>query len=309
MRTTEGVSHDAHVRAMPPVTSSSKGMMASAPAPYTTKSGILLSRAPLLTRALTPFEESFFFYQKRLNERLSMPFTRYFYFKKDTPADNDWKRKAKERNGAAAKELGGYQAYGKLGWNDEVLVGDKISETASMVRALVQDSVMSVTEDGSVKETDADEVVEMPLARETEADAKQDVKRLDRKLDRTLYLCVKSDKGAWQFPSGVLAGRENLHQAAERILVQSAGINMNTWIVGHVPVGHYVREPRLAADSSLEQAGEKIFFLKGRIMAGQAHLKDNAFGWHDFKWLTKQEVQEHIHPRYFRQVRNMMSDR
>jgi large subunit ribosomal protein L46 len=90
---------------------------------YITKSGILLSRPPLLTKPPTAFEKSFFFYQKRLNERLVMPFSRYFYFKKDTPADTDWKIKARERGGASQRELGGYQAYGEEAWNDELLVG------------------------------------------------------------------------------------------------------------------------------------------------------------------------------------------
>ena len=106
-----------HVRSIPPVT-------ASQTTEYITKAGILLTRPPLLTPSLTPFEKAYFFYQKRLNERLALPFTRYFYFKKDTPADTDWKIKARERNGAPARELGGYRAYGDEAWNDELLVAD-----------------------------------------------------------------------------------------------------------------------------------------------------------------------------------------
>ena len=87
-----------HVRSIPLVTSTSPY------GDYTLKAGILLSRPPILTRSLHPFEKAFFFYQKRLQERLALPFTRYFYFKKDTPADTDWKIKAKLRNGAASRE-------------------------------------------------------------------------------------------------------------------------------------------------------------------------------------------------------------
>lgn len=78
---------------------------------------------------------------------------------------------------------------------------------------------------------------------------------------------------------------------------------MNTWIVGHVPVGHTVIEHRL------EQQGEKTFFLRGRIMAGQVQLQGNVMGLNDFKWLTKQEVEKAVTSRYFSQVRNMMSER
>jgi large subunit ribosomal protein L46 len=84
---------------------------------------------------------------------------------------------------------------------------------------------------------------------------------------------------------------------------------MNTWIVGHVPIGHYISRPRFEPDESLEREGEKIFFMKGRIMAGQADLKGNLFGIEDFKWLTKEEVEKHVSPKYYSSVKNMMSDR
>jgi large subunit ribosomal protein L46 len=189
--------------------------------PYVVKSGILLSRPPLLTRPLTSFEKAFFFYQKRLNERLVLPFTRYFYFKKDTPADNDWKQKIRERNGNPAKELGGYQPYGKFGWNDEVLVGDKISEPQTMVESLVRDAVMVVDEYGGSKriqltEEDIKAKMEMPLRVFTDSDKKGDYKRLDRKLGRTLYLCVRKGAG-WGFPNGPLMGRENLSQVCSTV--------------------------------------------------------------------------------------------
>jgi large subunit ribosomal protein L46 len=190
----------------PPVTST------NAIAPYIVKSGILLSRPPLITKALTPFEKAFYFYQKRLNERLAMPFTRYFYFKKDTPADNDWKRKAIERNGSAARELGGYQPYGELGWNDEVLVGDKVSEPRAMVETLIKDAVMRVEGEEELSLEAVEANVERPMERWTEADKARDMKRLDRKLARTLYLLVKGKSGKWGLPNGTLVGRENLHQ-------------------------------------------------------------------------------------------------
>jgi large subunit ribosomal protein L46 len=202
--------------------------------PYTIKAGVLLSRPPLLTRLPTAFESAYMFYQKRLNERLAIPFTRYFYFKKDTPADNDWKLKAKLRNGTPARELGGYNPYNSEGWNDEVLVGDQVSTREHLVDSLVKDSIMAINDDGSIKvklesEKDGKPVeleagqetledmesegrIERPLERETTADTQVDVKRLDRCLDRTLYLVVQNEKGYWTFPTGELAGKENLHQ-------------------------------------------------------------------------------------------------
>ncbi len=84
---------------------------------------------------------------------------------------------------------------------------------------------------------------------------------------------------------------------------------MNTWIVGHVPIGHHTVKPRYTPSSELEKPGEKTFFMKGRIMAGQADLKGNLFGLSDFKWLTKQEVEKHVADKYWSYVKNMLADR
>jgi large subunit ribosomal protein L46 len=89
----------------------------------------------------------------------------------------------------------------------------------------------------------------------------------------------------------------------------AAGVDMNTWIVGRVPVAHVVTQPMFNEDSSIKQRGEKTFFLKGRIMAGQANLTGNPMGYKDFNWLTKEELKEKLPFPYFRGVRNMMADR
>ena len=90
---------------------------------------------------------------------------------------------------------------------------------------------------------------------------------------------------------------------------RTAGINMNTWIIGRVPVAHRVIKPKYAADGALEQRGEKTFYMKGRIMAGQADLEGNPYGYTEFKWLTREELQEAMEPEYFHSMRNMMADR
>jgi large subunit ribosomal protein L46 len=98
-------------------------------------------------------------------------------------------------------------------------------------------------------------------------------------------------------------------QTAARILAESAGVNMNTWIVGRVPVAHYVTKPVFKDESVLEKKGEKTFFLKGRIMHGQVDLSANTRGLTDFKWLTREELQGVLPKEYFHSVRLMMADR
>lgn len=88
---------------------------------------------------------------------------------------------------------------------------------------------------------------------------------------------------------------------------------MNTFTVGHHPIGHYAynhRVPRSGEDASTQILGEKTFFLKGRIMAGQADLKagDSALGIQDFKWLAKEEIKDVVSPAYWRQIKNMLAD-
>lgn len=83
---------------------------------------------------------------------------------------------------------------------------------------------------------------------------------------------------------------------------------MNTWIIGRHPVAHEHREPIYTDDRDNEGArqlkhrGAEVFYLKGRIMAGQADLTNNEFGVTDFKWLTKEELMEQLKPTLYWKV-------
>ena len=85
---------------------------------------------------------------------------------------------------------------------------------------------------------------------------------------------------------------------------------MNTWLVGHVPIGVHqmdYTEPR--SSGSLTEHGAKTFFLKARIMAGQVNLKDNKFGLQDFKWLAKDELKKEVDGSYWHSIKNMLAER
>lgn len=95
-------------------------------------------------------------------------------------------------------------------------------------------------------------------------------------------------------------------------MVQSAGVNMNTWVVGNAPVGHYVFDlPKTRVDEAkkVEYLGEKVFFMKARIMAGQADMSKNLFGDQEMQWLTKEEIEKLVAPRYWASIRNMLTER
>lgn len=86
---------------------------------------------------------------------------------------------------------------------------------------------------------------------------------------------------------------------------------MNTWIVANHPIGHYVHNfnppPKPEPDSPTQPlVGEKTFFVKGRIMAGQANISGSFLGANDFKWLAKEEIQEQVGRGYWSAVKDML---
>lgn len=87
---------------------------------------------------------------------------------------------------------------------------------------------------------------------------------------------------------------------------------MNTWVVGNAPVGHFAFDYEKAitnAESSASIIGGQVFFMKARIMAGQANLAKNVFGDTEFKWLSKSEIEKEVAPRYWSYVKNMLVER
>lgn len=100
-------------------------------------------------------------------------------------------------------------------------------------------------------------------------------------------------------------------QAAERILVQSGGVNMNTWVVGNAPIGHISQDHEAIrkTEQGSNELGLRTFFMKARIMAGQADLKQNKLGLKDFQWLVREEVEKLVKPEYWKSIRNMLAER
>ncbi|ERT02012.1 50S ribosomal subunit L30 [Sporothrix schenckii 1099-18] len=296
---------------------------AAAPPPatapdYRIRAGLLLSRPPLLMRDPTPFEAAFYLYQKRLNERLTTSFRRNVYFKPDTTLALDWRLQMRDRKGTPARDIGHYRGGkggngfgGATAWDDEYTLNDPeanmLTNPDSLRERIVSDADLRVSDDGE-RLADADRIrVERPQKRTTAADETNDTQRLDRKLDRTLYLVVKAADGTWSFPTADVQTNENLHETAARALESAAGVDMNTWIVGRVPVAHIVRETTTTAEAAF--TSEKTFLIKGRILAGQANLENNTLGVDAFQWLTKEELASHLPKYYYAGVKNAIPQR
>jgi large subunit ribosomal protein L46 len=58
-----------------------------------------------------------------------------------------------------------------------------------------------------------------------------------------------------------------------------------------------------------EEHGLKAFFMKARIMAGQADLAKNAYGDQEFAWLTREEIMERCKMDYASSVKGMLATR
>ncbi|ETN39152.1 uncharacterized protein HMPREF1541_05375 [Cyphellophora europaea CBS 101466] len=291
---------------------------------FTVKAGVLLARTPLITPDPHPFEKAHQLYQRRLNERLVLPFTQYFYYKRDTPAFEHWRTNKTARGGVATRDIGKYNAWTKDSWNDEVLVGDETANPDKLVEQLVGEEGRGTEFAGDSGLTNT-----AGLRRTTEADRLNDQRSLERSLQRTLYLLVRErtkegKPSNWIFPSGTIAEREGVAEAAQRVLDETCGVNMNTWQVARHPVGHYAFEhasieaPKdgeqkddkqvQSVHDTAEDVGEKTFFIKTRIFAGQADVAQENAAWEDFAWLSKEEIQQKVHPRYWGRIKNMLAD-
>lgn len=88
---------------------------------------------------------------------------------------------------------------------------------------------------------------------------------------------------------------------------------MNTWFVGNHPVGHLTRDLKAIEDTKQSQPEveetakeEKTFFMKARIMAGQADLSTKENDVEDFKWLAKEEIEKTVSKGYWSKIKNML---
>lgn len=149
-------------------------------------SGIILNRSPILTRTPDAFEKAFYDYQARIHRVLSNPFPNEFYFKPGSPLEQKFKDEENER------EL---EAFGKgFGAKRERSEAEEGEE---------EDMELSVDD------------TDPPASRISEADVTGDVKSLDRKGERNLYLLVKgnaSQDNSWRFPQGLAQRSEFLHE-------------------------------------------------------------------------------------------------
>ncbi|CAE6515816.1 unnamed protein product [Rhizoctonia solani] len=226
---------------------------------------VLLNRSPILTTPPTSFEQAYHDYQARIARAISNPFPREFYFKKGAIAERQFFTEESQREKEA--------------------FGDGFGE--SQLKDLEEDKT------GSMGQTE--DVVALP--REHESDRTGDIKNLNRKGDRNLYLLVHGTDG-WRLPQGSTKQGVALHSAALEELHSECGPDMDTWVVGRYPIGVH---------QSSKPGSSTTLFFKAHIFAGQA--KPNGTSVKDFAWLTTEEIREKVTPEYWTSISEILSSR
>lgn len=159
---------------------------------------IILNRSPLLTRTPTPFEKAFYAYQARIHRALRNPFPTEFYFKQGSPLETRFSIEERRRE---------RRAFGAPFGLDP---SEERNEATELMEIAMKDEV------------------DESMPRVHKADETGDLKNLNRRGQRNLYLLLKTQengKDVWRFPQGNVQMGEFLHvvSAIEHCRLDSFG--------------------------------------------------------------------------------------
>ena len=152
------------------------------------RTAVILNRSPILTRTPTSLERAYYAYQARVQRALHNPFPHEFYFKPGSLLESKFNLEERKRD---------RKAFGpSFGADHPLAPGAGV--TAQDLKKFGRDE----------DETHAPRV--------HASDVNGDVKSLDRKGQRNLYLLIKQKAGevadAWKFPEIAVADNELLHE-------------------------------------------------------------------------------------------------
>lgn len=245
------------------------------------QSTLLLLRPPVILADLPKFQAQYYSYQKELLKRLMWTFPKWFYFREGTLAEQSFRELNKNpvHNNPNMEFVGGRPEIRHQ--RDR-----RFKQVLRLPKAYLEG------EEGEITGLEVDKPV-VPNSRTTEADAKNDLTSLERKLARTLYLVVSNDKGkSWNFPSFATESTP-LHKAAEQGLYQLGGEKINYFNVSPTPCHVHT------------SAKGKEFFIKLRILSGAFVAQDKNL---TYKWLTNEELGEHLSKAYYEDIKHLMSE-
>lgn len=141
----------------------------------------------------------------------------------------------------------------------------------------------------------------------TEADSKNDVKSIHRKLDQSLLLLVQQKIGNdlyWVLPQGINKEGETMRQTAERVLRECCGNSLKTRFFGNAPCGVYKYKYPHSVLKEGSSVGAKIFFFKAQFLDGTPNKGQIA----DYQWAARNELPTVLQKEYMKSVSLFLVD-
>lgn len=231
---------------------------------------VCLERKPVITQPLTPLEEKYFQYIKKLE------------VEKSYLSDHE-KKHIEDRRIVEKLKTG------------------SLDDMDSAARQTAQDFEDACTEELNKYK---------PAPRQTLADINNDRKSTQRKLDSSLVFVIKQKLGndyKWNLPQTVHREGETLRQTAERALNQVATCNSKVQFMGNAPVGYYkYKYPKAIRGNGF--CGAKVFFFKAQLLGAKedALTINNVDFVSDYLWLTHSELEEVLQPVLYKTVQSFL---
>ncbi|XP_065359431.1 large ribosomal subunit protein mL46 [Calliphora vicina] len=139
--------------------------------------------------------------------------------------------------------------------------------------------------------------------RTTADDAAKNVISTNRCLDETLYLLVEHKLGSKNhllLPQGPRLEGETMRQAAERVLREKCGDQLDVQFYGNAPCGFYkYKYPVAARENSV---GAKVFFFRASLKNGNVDQSLSK----TYEWLQKEALSGKLNPAYSENVQKFL---
>lgn len=264
-------------------------------------SSVLLSRIPVVTPTLSQFEEQYYHYQDELSRRLMWTFPYYTYFKRSSLQEM---RYLKSQKWPVSKQDGVFYPRG---------VPDVRHNRERRAKQEVDLGYQQEVEESNIASEESTVTNVAMNSRTTKADLENDLKSLERSLDKTLYLVVKDKENQWklpsfQYPQDSLSGKSPLHEFAKQNVQDISKNDICTFSVTNKPI-HVLKYKGNALSAAEQSPDIKEYITKSHILAGDFVLdskKTSSFT--DYLWLTNEELPEYLSKEYFQEIRDLLSE-
>ncbi|KAK6462958.1 60S ribosomal protein L17, mitochondrial precursor [Scheffersomyces coipomensis] len=255
-------------------------------------SSLLLSRNPIITADLNPFEAQYYKYQSELWRRLMWTFPKWFYFREGTLAEQRFRQLNKD----------------PVSYNPDIEYPQgkpeirhrrdrRFKQVINLPKTYKQVGEEGHEEESLTKSHDDLARQIIPNSRVTKADESNDLTSLERKLSRTLYLVINQNNN-WVLPNFVESSTEEikaLHTLAEDGLYKIGGEKINYFNVSNTPCHLRINEVE----------NKKEFIIKSHILSGEFIPQDESL---QYLWLTKEELKGKLDPQYYYEISHLFSD-